>query len=99
MKAAVVRRVNDVRVEDVPIPTIGPKEILVKMLACGVCGTDIKKIRGEFITPPVLGHEAAGEIFEVGEEVTNLKVGERVLVHHHVPVSYTHLTLPTNREV
>ena len=90
MKAAVVRKVNDVRVEDVPIPTIGPKEILVKMLACGVCGTDIKKIQGEFITPPVLGHEAAGEIFEVGEEVTDLKAGERVLVHHHVPCYVCH---------
>jgi len=90
MKAAVVRKVNDVRVEDVPIPTIGPKEILVKMMACGVCGTDIEKMRGEFITPPVLGHEAAGEIFEVGEDIVDFKVGERVLVHHHVPCYVCH---------
>lgn len=90
MKAAVIRGANDVRVENVPIPKIGRKEILVKMMACGVCGTDIEKIRGEFITPPVLGHEAAGEIFEVGENAADLKVGERVLVHHHVPCYVCH---------
>jgi len=90
MKVAVVRGANDVRVEDAPIPKIGRKEILVKMMACGVCGTDIKKMRGEFITPAVLGHEAAGEIFDVGEEVANLKTGERVLVHHHVPCYVCH---------
>jgi len=90
MKAAVIREANDVRVESVPIPKIGRKEILVKMMACGVCGTDIEKMRGEFITPPVLGHEAAGEIFAVGADVADFKVGERVLVHHHVPCHICH---------
>jgi len=90
MKAALIRGVNDVRVEDVPIPKIGRKEIIVKMMACGVCGTDIEKMRGELLTPPVLGHEAAGEIFEVGQDVVDLKVGERVLVHHHVPCYICH---------
>jgi len=90
MKAALIRGVNDVRIEDVSIPKIGRKEVLVKMMACGVCGTDIEKMQGEFITPPVLGHEVAGEIFEVGEDIVDLKIGERVLVHHHVPCYICH---------
>jgi len=90
MKAALIRGVNDVRIEDVSIPKIGRKEALVKMMACGVCGTDIEKMQGEFITPPVLGHEAAGEIHEVGQDIVDFKVGERVLVHHHVPCYICH---------
>ena len=90
MKAALIHGANDVRVENVPIPAIGRNEILVKMMACGVCGTDIEKMRGKFITPPVLGHEAAGEISEVGKDIVDLKAGERVLVHHHVPCYVCH---------
>ena len=85
MKAAILRGRNDVRLEELPVPKIGHGEILVKMVACGVCGTDIEKLQGHWITPPVLGHEAVGEIVEKGEEVQGLKIGDRVFAHHHVP--------------
>ncbi|MBS7655867.1 alcohol dehydrogenase catalytic domain-containing protein [Candidatus Bathyarchaeota archaeon] len=55
------------------------------MKVCGICGTDIEKIKGESATPLKLGHEAAGVIADVGEKVTEFKVGDRVFIHHHVP--------------
>jgi L-iditol 2-dehydrogenase len=69
---------------DVPAP--GPGELVVKMEACGLCGTDLEKMRGEYTASmPLLGHEAAGVITAVGEGVAGLKEGERVFPHHHVP--------------
>ncbi|HZW84622.1 MAG TPA: alcohol dehydrogenase catalytic domain-containing protein [Nitrososphaerales archaeon] len=71
-------------VEEVDEPTIAEGDILVKMLACGLCGTDIEKIRGEYTAAmPVLGHEAVGEVAESGAR--GFKKGERVFPHHHVP--------------
>ncbi|WP_309492065.1 zinc-dependent dehydrogenase [Candidatus Hecatella orcuttiae] len=90
MKAAFLRGPSDVRVEDVPIPKIGRGEVLVKMKACGVCGTDVEKTAGYFLTPPVLGHEVVGEVVEVGEGVEGLRVGDRVFTHHHVPCYKCH---------
>lgn len=85
MKAAFVVQPNVVRVEDRPTPQIGPGDVLVKMRACGVCGTDIEKVRGLHITSPVLGHEVVGEIAQLGGEVQGFQAGDRVFVHHHVP--------------
>lgn len=76
---------NQVVVADVPVPSIRDGEILVKMRVSGVCGTDLEKIRGNFFTPPVLGHEVAGVVEQVGPGVRRLQVGDRVAVHHHVP--------------
>jgi len=90
MKAASVVRPNIVQIEDLPIPKLGPGDILVKMRACGVCGTDVDKVRGLHITPPMLGHEAVGEIAEIDERVKSFEVGERVFVHHHVPCYVCH---------
>ena len=90
MKAASVVRPSIVQIEDRPIPKIGPSDVLVKMRACGVCGTDIEKVRGLHITPPMLGHEVVGEIAEIGEQVKGFEVGERVFVHHHVPCYVCH---------
>jgi len=90
MKAALIRGVGDLKVEDVPMPTIERREMLVKMAACGVCSTDIQKMRESFTAPPVLGHEVAGEVSEVGDDVVDFRVGERVLVHHHVPCYVCH---------
>lgn len=86
MQAAVYRGVNDMRVETVPVPAIGPGELLVKVATCGICGTDLKKIHtGSHSAPRIFGHEMAGTVVQVGEGVTRFALGERVVVHHHVP--------------
>lgn len=86
MRAVVYRGVNDMRVETVPVPRIGPGELLVKIATCGVCGTDLKKIHtGSHSAPRIFGHEMAGTIVVAGAGVTSYQVGERVVVHHHVP--------------
>jgi L-iditol 2-dehydrogenase len=90
MKAAFAAGSNKVSIEDRPIPTVGPGDVLVKMRACGVCGTDVEKVRGLHITSPMLGHEVVGQVVEVGEEVKSFQVGERVFVHHHVPCYVCH---------
>jgi L-iditol 2-dehydrogenase len=86
MRAVVYRGVNDMRVETVPVPKIGPGELLVKIATCGICGTDLKKIHtGSHSAPRIFGHEMSGTIVATGEGVTRYEVGERVVVHHHVP--------------
>src|SRR4051794_2822261 len=86
MQAAVYRGVNDVRMETVPVPQIGAGELLVRVHTCGVCGTDLKKIStGSHSAPRIFGHETAGIIVAVGEGVTSHKLGDRVMVFHHIP--------------
>jgi L-iditol 2-dehydrogenase len=77
---------NDLRLEIVPVPAIGPGELLVKIATCGICGTDLKKIHtGSHSAPRIFGHEMAGTIVRVGDGVNSFKIGERVMVFHHVP--------------
>jgi L-iditol 2-dehydrogenase len=93
MRAVVYRGVNDLRVETVPVPRIGPRELLVRVAVCGVCPTDIKKIHYGTVPPPrIFGHETAGTIVKIGAGTSSLvtrhsslKVGDRVALHHHVP--------------
>ena len=86
MRAVVYRGVNDMRVETVPVPSIGPGELLVRIATCGICGTDLKKIHtGSHSAPRIFGHEMAGTIVAVGDQVTAYGVGQRVMVFHHVP--------------
>jgi L-iditol 2-dehydrogenase len=86
MRAVVYRGINDMRVETVPVPAIGPGELLIKVATCGICGTDLKKIHmGSHSAPRIFGHEMAGTIVEVGEGVTKYSVGQRVMTFHHVP--------------
>ena len=85
MRAAVYYNNRDVRLEEMPKPTIGAKEMLVKVLASGICGSDVLEWYRVKRAPIVLGHEAAGEIAEVGVEVKKFKVKDRVFVSHHVP--------------
>jgi L-iditol 2-dehydrogenase len=86
MQAVVYRGVNDMRVETVPVPHIGPGELLIKVATCGICGTDLKKIHtGSHSAPRIFGHEIAGTIVAVGKGVTRFQGGERVMVFHHVP--------------
>ncbi|MDB6122698.1 MAG: Alcohol dehydrogenase GroES-like protein [Pedosphaera sp.] len=91
MQAVVYRGVNDLRVETLPVPHIGIGDLLVKVAACGVCPTDIKKIHYGTVPPPrVFGHETAGTIVRVGSRVKGFKVGDRVALHHHVPCLNCH---------
>jgi L-iditol 2-dehydrogenase len=86
MRAVVYRGVNDMRVETVPVPRIGPGELLVKVATCGVCGTDLKKIHtGSHSAPRIFGHEMAGYVAAVGQGVTGYAIGDRVMTFHHVP--------------
>jgi L-iditol 2-dehydrogenase len=86
MKAAVYRGVNDVRLEEVPVPKIEAGEILVRVHSCGICGTDLKKIStGSHSAPRIFGHETSGVVAKVGEGVSKYKVGDRVMVFHHIP--------------
>ena len=91
MRAVVYRGANDLRLETVPVPRIRPDELLVKVAACGVCPTDIKKIQYGTLPPPrIFGHETAGTIAQVGARVKGFRAGARVALHHHVPCLECH---------
>ena len=85
MRAAVYYNNKDIRIEELPKPKIGKREILVKIIASGVCGSDVMEWYRIKKVPRVLGHEIAGEILEIGGEVDQYRVGQRVFVSHHVP--------------
>ncbi len=88
MKAVILddSKNNSVVIKDIPTPTIGDGDILVKMHACGLCGSDIEKVYGRYgVVSKRLGHEPAGEVVAVGSRVKDIRVGDRVFVHHHVP--------------
>ena len=91
MRAVVYRGANDQRLETVPVPRIGPYELLVKVAVCGVCPTDIKKIQYGTVPPPrIFGHETAGTVVRAGARAREFKVGDRVALHHHVPCLECH---------
>jgi L-iditol 2-dehydrogenase len=86
MLATVYHGKNDVRMETVPVPQIGKGEILISVHTCGICGTDLKKIAtGSHSAPRIFGHETAGTVAAVGDAVKKFKVGDRVMVFHHIP--------------
>jgi len=85
MRVAMYYKNKDVRLEEMPTPQIGPGELLVKVMACGICGSDVMEWYRIKEAPRVLGHEITGEIVEVGEGVERYQVGDRVFVFHHVP--------------
>jgi L-iditol 2-dehydrogenase len=86
MKAAVYRGVNEVRLEEVPVPEVGAGEILVRVHTCGICGTDLKKIAtGSHSAPRIFGHETSGVVARVGRGVSKFGTGDRVVVFHHIP--------------
>jgi len=90
---------SDIRVEEVPTQQIGSGEILLKSLACGICGSDVMEWYRAHKAPLVLGHEATGEIVEIGENVKRFKKGDRVFVSHHVPCNTCHYCLNGNHTV
>jgi L-iditol 2-dehydrogenase len=86
MKAAVYTGNSSVEVADVSTPSIGPGELLIRVEACGICHTDLKKIEYNLLPGPrVFGHETAGTVVAVGEGVTDFAVGDRVVAFHHIP--------------
>jgi len=93
MRVAMYYNNKDVRLEEVATPRIGPGELLVKVLASGICGSDVMEWYRIKKAPRVLGHEIAGQIAEVGEGVKNYRVGDRVFVSHHVPCNTCHFCL------
>ncbi len=86
MLAAVYRGDSQVLVEEIPTPQIGPGELLIRVEACGVCHTDLKKVEYNLLPPPrVFGHETAGVVAAIGAGVTDYTPGDRVIVFHHIP--------------
>lgn len=86
MVAAVYRGINDVRMETVPVPRLGPGELLVRVHTCGICGTDLKKIStGSHSAPRIFGHETSGVVAAVGKDVADFRPGDRVMAFHHIP--------------
>src|SRR5436190_2240489 len=86
MRAGVYRGSGQVVVEDVPVPEILEGEVLIRIGACGICGTDIKKVRQGIVRPPqILGHEIAGTVVKVGAGVKEWSIGDRAISFHHIP--------------
>ena len=85
MKAAVVKGNSTIEIKNIEKQSLGPGDILVQMRACGICGSDVEKVFGKYGQPSMrLGHEPAGIITQVGSEVSDFNVGDRVFTHHHV---------------
>lgn len=93
MRVAVYYSNEDVRVEERPIPKIGEGEILVKVWASGLCGSDVMEWYRIKKAPRILGHEIAGEIVDLGKNVKRFKKGDRVFVSHHIPCNTCHYCL------
>jgi L-iditol 2-dehydrogenase len=85
MEVAMYYNNNDVRIEEMPIPLIGDNEILVKVKASGICGSDVMEWYRIKKAPRILGHEITGDIVEIGKNVKKYRIGDRVFVSHHVP--------------
>ena len=93
MRAAMYYANNDIRIQKMRIPKIGADEILMRVEACGICGSDIMQWYRIHKVPLVLGHEAAGVIEEAGLNVNGFKKGDRISVSHHVPCGQCHYCL------
>jgi len=93
MRVAMYYSNQDVRVEEMPIPKIGPGELLVRVEACGICGSDVMEWYRLGRVPLVLGHEIGGQIAAVGEGVERYKEGDHISAAHHVPCNKCHYCL------
>ncbi len=92
MKTASVKEPSVISVDETEEPTLGSGDILVQMHACGICGSDVEKVFGQYGQPSMrLGHEPAGVVLDVGSDVMEFKEGDRVFTHHHVPCYDCHL--------
>jgi len=92
MKTAFVKEPSIISINETEVPKLDSGDILVQMHACGICGSDLEKVFGEYGQPSMrLGHEPAGIIIDVSPDVTAFKKGDRVFTHHHVPCYSCHL--------
>jgi len=96
MRVAMYYSNTDIRIEDIRLPETGTGEILIKTIASGVCGSDTMEWYRVSKAPLVLGHEVAGEIINVGENVSKFKVGDRIVATHHVPCNTCYYCLRGN---
>jgi L-iditol 2-dehydrogenase len=85
LKVARLYSFNDIRIEDIPVPSPGPGDALIKTRACGICSGDVMPWYIEKKAPLVIGHEPSGEIVEVGSKVKSFRKDDRVFTHHHAP--------------
>ena len=90
---------NDVRLEEMPTPQIGPGELLLRVAASGICGSDVMEWYRRDKVPLVLGHEVAGEVVKVGDGIEKFKAGDRVAATHHVPCNTCHYCLSGHHTV
>src|SRR3989304_8070506 len=93
MRVSVYYNNNDVRLEERPVPKIRDGELLIKVIASGICGSDVMEWYRIKKAPLVLGHEIAGDIVEVGKGIDKYKKGDRVFVSHHVSCNTCHYCL------
>jgi L-iditol 2-dehydrogenase len=93
MKAAVYYNNHDIRVEEMPVPEINSDEILVKTIACGLCGGEAMEWYHIKRAPKVMGHEPAGIVVKAGKNIKTIREGERVFINHHVPQLNSHQSL------
>ena len=92
MKTVFVKKASVISVDESPKPTLNSGDILVQMHACGICGSDLEKVFGQYGQPSMrLGHEPAGIVLDVGDDVSEFKKGDRVFTHHHVSCYNCHL--------
>jgi L-iditol 2-dehydrogenase len=96
MRVAMYYNNQDVRIENMPVPDIGPGEMLVKVVASGICGSDVMEWYRIKKAPLVLGHEITGVIVKTGERVRSYKEGQRVFVSHHIPCNTCRYCLSGN---
>ena len=85
MRVAMYYNNKDIRLEEMPKPIIGPDEVLIQIEASGICGSDVLEWYRIHKAPLVLGHEIAGHIVDVGDQVKKYRIGDRVAASHHVP--------------
>jgi L-iditol 2-dehydrogenase len=93
MRVGMYYRNSRVEIEEASVPKVGPKDVLVKVMASGICGSDVMEWYRIKKAPLVLGHELTGEIVEVGDEIAKFKRGDRVFTTHHVPCDECHFCL------
>src|SRR5512143_3145393 len=93
MKVARYYGSNDIRIEEMPVPEIGRDELLVRVRASGICGSDVMHWYRAGRGPVVLGHEISGEVAAAGHEVAAFRTGDRICAAHHVPCNTCHYCL------
>lgn len=99
MKIALYYSNNDIKIKETTIPKIGTDDLLVRIEASGICGSDVMEWYRAGKVPLVLGHEIAGKITETGDNIKKYKKGDRVAVSHHVPCNTCHYCLTGHHTV